>query len=448
MKRQGNNPARRSSKPRHTDAEEKRRRNQNRRRKRRTNVKSSDIRSGMKKSPIVATAEAATVEKSAATGEHRAWRDRRGGIVQFMSLLQTLLELFSAKEYDPAKQKIKKLKEIGKICDNKNLDKLKIIGKGHYGKIYKDDTDYVLKAIYNSQDCNSAIRELELQMSIYEAFDSIFTKYESQISLLDENETKILLNVSKFVRVSKPICSYNKPVIINEEQFNCYFTMELLKGIPISDLEKFKPKIDKTVYLHNDIQVHPLYQPGIIGFVGAQIDKPVSISNAPRGYFANQEITENLLNKDISMEDFENVVRFIYMWIIFKCDIIPYDIEITLGYNESHGLNINVLDFGMTTRNAREFGLDNILPKLDVEPYIEMLGSSIINSKTKKIIDMCSKLTDETLPHNISIHNVEESKIDIPDWAIKDKDIYLKMISLMEKVPTRSEFEGNKEYMG
>ena len=61
---------------------------------------------------------------------------------------------------------------------------------------------------------------------------------------------------------------------------------------------------------------------------------------------------------------------------------------------------------------------------------------------------MCSKLTDETLPHNISIHNVEESKIDIPDWAIKDKDIYLKMISLMEKVPTRSEFEGNKEYMG
>ena len=122
------------------------------------------------------------------------------------------------------------------------------------------------------------------------------------------------------------------------------------------------------------------------------MDRPVSDANPPRGYYAQaEELRELITPYDMSLEEIERIVRFVYLWIQCDADMIPYDIELALGVDGDGHLTINVLDFGMVTERE-DTEIDRILPRLQAEPYVDFLGDDSVG-QTMSTLTLCEKLT-------------------------------------------------------
>jgi hypothetical protein len=82
--------------------------------------------------------------------------------------------------------------------------------------------------------------------------------------------------------------------------------------------------------------------------------KQISDNNPPRGYFILTDSTVlNSLRERYGLpatEELERIMGFIYGWIMYDTEIVPIDIEITLGLydDDDDKILFNVLDFGMT----------------------------------------------------------------------------------------------------
>ena len=119
----------------------------------------------------------------------------------------------------------------------------------------------------------------------------------------------------------------------------------------------------------------------------------------------------------------EEIIGFIYGRIYFDCDIIPIDIEITLGFNQStNSFEINVLDFGMTfdkknihqnpmlPRNTGFFAiyhnglLDNkekesqflqlTLDDIDIDLYSDINGKGLSSFMYASQLNICPNCTE------------------------------------------------------
>jgi len=323
-----------------------------------------------------------------------------------------------------------------------NIDatELTSIGEGHYGTVYKDEKNDVYKMIYNTNDCNSSFAEMKLQGIIYKAFTDLSTISTKGLSA---KERRILSHVTTFVRIARPKCAYNGSVNVGGRKFKCFFVMDLLHGVSLRQLRRLDPRATSNVV--EEVQVHPL-QTSLFGLIGSKKDKPVSELNGVRGYYASTAITQVLLKDYMNTTDLENVIKFVYLWIVFKCDIIPYDIEITLGYDQNDHLNINVLDFGMVSINTDKLGLDRIIRALDSE-YVTMFGYEKVNTQTTMIIEMCANISKREMafPTDLFMLHPTIASGAVPAWA--DETIFLRMQELMERQPTEAEYNENKEFI-
>ena len=370
--------------------------------------------------------------------------------------LNFLEDYYGSSEYDD--ERLQKVHGTGDkiIVDDTSLDttfvlsglkrcnidatELTSIGEGHYGTVYKDEKNDVYKMIYNTNDCNSSVTEMKLQGIIYNAFENLAT---ISAKGLTSKERRILSHVTTFVRIARPKCAYNGSVNVGGRKFKCFFVMDLLHGISLRQLQHLDPRATSNIV--EEVQVHPL-QTSLFGLIGCQKDKPVSELNGVRGYYASTVITKALLKNYMNTTDLENVIKFVYLWIVFKCDIIPYDIEITLGYDQNDHLNINVLDFGMASVNTDKLGLDRIIRALDSE-YVTMFGYEKVNTQTTMIIEMCANISkrEMTFPTDLFMLHPTIASGAVPAWA--DETIFLRMQELMERQPTEAEYNENKDFI-
>lgn len=236
----------------------------------------------------------------------------------------------------------------------------KIIGAGGFGKVYSTPQGNVIKAIYSSDVCGDAHTEYIKQSIAYEVLNNIKNiKFTNKV--IDFMKDRIV--------VSKPISSHIYPVTVAGQEFSCYFTMELLHGIPLWMYENIDPialkKVAPEFMLEKgnnfEIMTHLSLNTDIGGrFYGINYSKSlISDKNPPRGYF----ITETgdflaLLRSSYGLtfdgtddgnlnDQAKELIGFIYGILFFHANLIPFDVEITLGYY-SDIFKVNVLDFGLT----------------------------------------------------------------------------------------------------
>lgn len=231
---------------------------------------------------------------------------------------------------------------------------MNIIGAGGNGIIFVDPrkSDVVIKALYeNNEACTKARIEFEKQVKIYHC-----------ISCLKECDSPLVALINRYVKVPKPLVYSDAPVMVNNNFYDCSVKMERLHALPLSLYKAFDPTILSRIdpaYQEQvgGIMAHLSFNSPITGLFGVKYSKAqINAQNPPRGYFSNAETgffdflrTQAVDKLPLSDEELESMMGFIYGWIYFSCDIIPLDIEFTLGLNpETHQYEINVLDFGMT----------------------------------------------------------------------------------------------------
>ncbi len=232
-------------------------------------------------------------------------------------------------------------------CQYYDTNELKIIGAGGFGSVYLQPDGNVLKAIVSSDDCQNAENELNKQKKIYNAFLKL-KQLEIQNNLVDL--------VKVWTTVSKPLISCRNEITIKNKKFACYFIMERLYGVPTSVMKDIDPSltdnIDPGTVMENVMVQLSLNSELPSRLYGITYSKQkVGKSNPPRGYFINLEgkFLSDLKNYgfNLNIQQVKNIIGFIYGYIFYAANIIPIDIEITLGANKNN-YTVNILDFGMT----------------------------------------------------------------------------------------------------
>lgn len=231
---------------------------------------------------------------------------------------------------------------------------MNIIGAGGDGIIFVDEREpnVVTKAIYRQNEgCMKAVIEYGKQSQIYNC-----------INCLHGCDDPLVKLINKYVRVAKPISYIDSAITINDVTYGCMVKMQKLNGLPLSVYEAYDPRIVSQIEPSyrkelDNIQAHLSYNSDITGLFGVKYSKAsITRQNPPRGYFSNAEtgffkfLREKYIYKlPLSDEQLEQMIGFVYGWIFFSCEVIPLDIEFTLGLNPlTHEYELNVLDFGMT----------------------------------------------------------------------------------------------------
>jgi hypothetical protein len=171
--------------------------------------------------------------------------------------------------------------------------------------------------------------------------------------------------IRPYVRVSEPLSFADAPQQIQQYHYRCSVTMRKLNGIPLAiyeewDTAQVKSRFDDLFLRQIDhdqfeVMTHLAFNGVIQGFFGRTYSAAqLGYDNPPRGYFTTKgagflSFLREKYGLALSDTELESMIGFIYGWIYYACDIVPIDIEITLGLNRESGLfEVNVLDFGMT----------------------------------------------------------------------------------------------------
>ena len=234
------------------------------------------------------------------------------------------------------------------------MTSLDIMGAGGDGIVFTEsaDSSIVTKAFYkNNEGCNKALIEYDKQSRIFKCIDCLKTCKDETVQL-----------VNRYVRIAEPLGFNNELLTVNDVKYDCSLKMRKLTALPLSVYEAYDPSIVNRIEPSYRAQLgalmaHLSYNSPLTGIFGVKYSSAlISRENPPRGYFANQEsgFFEFLRKRApiklrLSDKQIESIIGFVYGWIYFACDIIPLDIEFTLGINPvTQEYEINVLDFGMT----------------------------------------------------------------------------------------------------
>ena len=271
----------------------------------------------------------------------------------------------------------------------------RVIGKGLYGTVHHlcaDDSDnscIVVKGI--TKDCHHTAREYRFQKAIYVAFQEL---RRSQI------ESRLLRNVQRYIRISKPLFLCGSPLYLDEQRFECGFGMTRLHGVALRTLDC----VVTPDFVPSTVQAHLAFNTHEYGLKGADITKKVSESNMVRGYYMStaDDCLSRMFPSDITIDDLKNIMRFVLLYIVYSCDLYPKDVEFSVGYDPTvHEYVINVLDFGMVTNKGDNI-LDELLQGLSEEPYVSFVNTSADRNNTVDIISLCEEITGKRHPHRFS----------------------------------------------
>ena len=247
-------------------------------------------------------------------------------------------------------------RQIKQQCKLTGRERLQVIGAGGFGTIYYDSSrDVVVKAIIRSNSCNQAFNEMNTQFKIHVAFEDLADI--SGVSLdgaeLSVDDLALIQNVKQYVKVSKALSSCDKPIVINDITYSCYFFMERLSGVPVAKLLAIDPLLFKNTrdsYRPSDVMVHMAFNSDLPAklYPVVQSKKPISDINPSRGYFLDDAFDVTVLNMPLRKSRVKEMIGFVYSYIYFHEYIIPLDIEFTIGWTQDGEFVMNVLDFGMT----------------------------------------------------------------------------------------------------
>lgn len=229
------------------------------------------------------------------------------------------------------------------------------------GKVHQLNNKAAIKGLFGEGVCISAKEEFEKQQIIWESFYSLSRMDKGGFST---KAKRALTLVEKYVKISRPLSSCNRRVIINEHEYDYSFSMELLNGVPIQDYidiigdseafnlsddylncagEGFQPML----HLSSNSEIPSKF------FTNIYTQRIIHCGDPLRGFFMSLDeirLLEGILDKynsELTVEDIALMMGFIYGWIYYATEIISRDIEITLGvYNGE--VKVNVLDFGAT----------------------------------------------------------------------------------------------------
>lgn len=255
---------------------------------------------------------------------------------------------------------------------------MKLIGGGEHSTLFRLENGHILKAITKLESCNQAGKEFTKQRRIYDCFNRLASR--------DHGKHRLLNQIKEYVIISEPMTHQNEPIVINNKQYACSLEMSALKGLPMEMIQSVDNKLDRyytatywnQTKLNNDeIMLHLSFNNHEKSrLFGVNINELVSENNPSRGYFFNRHDAEEWIeslrmdyNFPLHINDLEEMVGFIYGWIFYACQIIPLDVEMTLGFYDGK-FKLNVLDFDRTF-DMRE--LSNNTKNMDNEIYYQFL---------------------------------------------------------------------------
>jgi hypothetical protein len=286
------------------------------------------------------------------------------------------------------------------------------IGAGGYGIVYLLPDGNVVKAIYSRTACDEAHVEYKKQKRVYDCLEK-----------LHRCEDPFVAQFIPYIHVAKPLSYSDEPLVFDSSKYACSFTMSRLNALPLAfynayDATYFKQRFEPH-YLttlepqHYGIMTHLAFNSEVPGLYGATYSKTrISKQNPPRGYFVNKEsgflaFLRREYNLKWSDQFLERMMGFIYGWIYFTCDIIPIDIEFTLGYNQTtKEFELNVLDFGMTL-DKRHLTENPVVPRTD--PFLAIYDNSQLSSEEKEAAILSQTLNDIDIDLYASMQEPSES---------------------------------------
>lgn len=225
------------------------------------------------------------------------------------------------------------------------------IGGGGFGTIFLMPDGNVLKAIKGNGECGDALKEFNKQQKIYDCFERLRQDTNGK-------SDRLISLIRQYVVISKPLEQSDGGTVINDEFYSCSFKMTRLHGIPLGDLALHKNKILKEFspsFLERapsdyDVMVHlALNDDTTDMMVGAKAGKLIDEKNPARGYFIGRtDLLRDSFGLTLSDQEIKEMIGFIYGWIYFNAQIVPFDIEMTAGIDINGNLKFNVLDFGLT----------------------------------------------------------------------------------------------------
>lgn len=261
--------------------------------------------------------------------------------------------------------------------DNYNASDLKPIGGGGNGTIFLTPKDTVIKAIKGQSNCYEAAKQKDKQNQVVASIE--------RLKSIPSDDSLIQL-IKKYVTVSRALSYSTNSFTINGENYNCYFEMDRLYGIPLSVYREFDASVDDNIdkkYLAsvgNDFNV--MVQLMFSSENPAKIynhdtSSPMSSTNPTRGYAISKYDTRFLdflritRNLQISDDEFKRVIGFIYGWLYYDAKIIAQDVEFTLGFDPTLlQFRINILDFDQI---VDEPNVDSIIPDIfDYDVYMDV----------------------------------------------------------------------------
>jgi hypothetical protein len=261
---------------------------------------------------------------------------------------------------------------------------LKILGGGGFGTIYDLQNGTVLKAMHGENNCDDAKLEFIKQKKIFDSFNRLR-------SLKKKGKDNFILKIiQKHVVISRPHLFNIKPIIVNGTFYSCMFVMDKLYGLPLSFYLKEHPEFKNGFFpefledLDYDVQCHIALSDENLkyGFYPVNVNKKISANNPLRGYFLSEKDTKLINNIPWSVQQLKQIIGFIYGWIYFDANILPLDVEITLGVYDGD-YKINVLDFGLTFDLE---DLNNNIRNTLTDPYFKLMNESSPENSTRDII--------------------------------------------------------------
>lgn len=275
---------------------------------------------------------------------------------------------------------------------------MKVLGAGGDGIVFLDlrDPERVTKAIYrNNQACSKARTEYDKQQRIYECLQCLYQCDDDPLVNL----------IKQYVRIAKPISFTDAPVDMNGIRYECAFSMTRLNQLPMLFYDTFDRGITRRIEPHykeqlGGLMAHLSFNSPISGVFGIKFSSAnITRENPPRGYFSNAETGFfDFLRREygfsLSDEALQRIMAFMYGWIYFKCDIIPLDIEFTLGFNQqTRQIELNVLDFGMTfDKRAPRSNMN----AFETRRFLSIYGSSSNTSLLDRETALLERVLDDT----------------------------------------------------